>query len=80
MAWWSYEAPIPWPGYERERSTLYAAGLLGEDEKAELEAEWRREFDRAQEPGFTICLGPGEHLEGAAARRVHFRWADIRVS
>jgi hypothetical protein len=77
QAWWQYEAPIVWPGLDRERSTLYAPGLLGEAEKAELEAEWRREFDRAQEPGFSLCLGPGDWLEGAAARRAHYRYADI---
>jgi hypothetical protein len=27
QAWWEYEASIAWPGYDRERSTLYAAGL-----------------------------------------------------
>ena len=77
MAWWQYEAPIPWPGLDRQASTLYAAGLLAESEKAELEADWRAEFDRAQEEGFWLCLGPGEQLEGAAARRAHYRWADI---
>ena len=77
MAWWAYEASIPYPGPDREASTLYAAGLLGEAEKVELEADWRREFDRAQEPGFWLCLGPGDWLEGAAARRAHYRWADI---
>jgi hypothetical protein len=77
QAWWQYEAPIAWPGLDRERSTLYAAGLLGEVEKAELEAEWRREFDHGQEPGFALCLGPGDWLEGAAARRALHAWADI---
>jgi hypothetical protein len=77
QAWWRYEAPIAWPGLDRERSTLYAAGLLGDAEKVELEAEWRHEFDRAQEPGFSLCTGPGDWLEGAAARRAHYRYADI---
>jgi hypothetical protein len=77
MAWWQYEAPIPWPGLDRQASTLYAAGLLAEAEKAELEADWRREFDAAQASDFWICLGPDESLEGATARRVHYREADI---
>jgi hypothetical protein len=77
MAWWQYEAPIAWRGLERQASTLYEAGLLGESEKAELETDWRREFDQAQDPGFWICLGPGEQLEGAAARRAHYRDVDI---
>ena len=77
MAWWQYEAPIPWPGIERQASTLYEAGLLGDEERAELERDWRQEYDDAQDPEFWICLGPGERLEGAAARRAHYRWADI---
>jgi hypothetical protein len=37
VAWWRYEAcELRWPGYDRERSTLYEAGLLGEAERAEL--------------------------------------------
>jgi hypothetical protein len=67
LAWWQYDAPVTvkWPGYERERSTLWQAGLLlGDDERAALEAEWRREFDFAQR------LPAGE-------RRRHHSWADI---
>src|SRR6516225_1885744 len=77
MAWWQYEAAIPWPGYDRERSTLYSAGLLGEDEKTELEAEWRREFERGQQRGFFFCSGPNKYYSGAVARRELYRWADI---
>ena len=65
--WWAYEAPLRWPGYDREQSTLYLAGLLGDEEKVELEAEWRRHFERSQVPGFTFCSGPGEHAHGATA-------------
>jgi hypothetical protein len=40
MAWWAYNSPIAWPGYDRERSTLWRVGLLlGDDERAALEAE-----------------------------------------
>ena len=77
QAWWQYDSPIPWPGCDRERSALYAAGLLGEEEKAALEAEWRREFERGCDPDFVLCLGPDEHLTDAVARRAHYRWADI---
>src|SRR5215468_12791341 len=31
-AWWKYDSPIPYPGYDREQSTLYEAGLLSEQE------------------------------------------------
>jgi hypothetical protein len=78
QAWWRYEAgELRWPGRDRERSTLYEAGLLGEEERAELLAYWREQFDRAHDPGFFHCGGPGQFLEGEAARRAHFAWADI---
>ena len=77
MAWWQYEAPIFYPGYDREQSTLYEAGLLSESEKAELVARWKYEFDRACRPGFFVCLGPQHFLEGEQAREAHYRWADI---
>ena len=37
----------------------YEGDLLGEDEKAALEAEWRRDFEHGHEPDFTLTLGPG---------------------
>jgi hypothetical protein len=78
MAWWHYEAgDLSYPGYDLERSTLFAAGLLGAEEAAELLAEWRDDFDRAHRPGFFHCKGPGRCLRGAAARRAHYAWADI---
>jgi hypothetical protein len=78
QAWWRYEAgELRHPGYDRERSTLYEAGLLAEAERAELLAYWREQFDRAHGDGFFYCGGPGQILEGAAARRAHFEWADI---
>ena len=49
LGWWCYEAPekgLRYPGYEHERSILYEAGLLTEGERTELEAWWRKEFDR----------------------------------
>jgi hypothetical protein len=78
QAWWDYRAgDLRWPGLERERSTLYEAGRLDVAERVALEAEWRREFNRAQSSDFWMCLGPGEVLEGAAARRALYAWADI---
>src|SRR3954447_18569012 len=35
-AWWEYDAPIRWPGYDRETVALYEAGLMSEEEIAEL--------------------------------------------
>jgi hypothetical protein len=78
MAWWRYEAgDLRYPGHDREQSTLYEAGLLAEAERAELLVHWREEFDRAHGPHFFHCAGPGRILHGAAARRQHFKWADI---
>jgi len=77
VAWWAFEAPIGYPGYNRERSTLYGAGLLAEGEREELLRYWREQFDRAHDPNFFHCGGPGKILHGAAARREHYRWADI---
>ena len=77
-AWWRFEAgDLRYPGYEREQSTLYEAGLLGEDERTGLLTFWRKEFERAHEPHFFHCEGPGRIFEGAKARRRHFCWADI---
>jgi hypothetical protein len=77
VGWWDYEAPLPRPDSEREQSTLYEAGLLGETERAELLAEWRREFERAHGPHLFHCDGPGAVFHGAAARRRHYAWAGI---
>jgi hypothetical protein len=77
LAWWVFEATIDHPGYARERSTLYEANMLAEAERAELLKYWREQFDRAHGPDFFACMGPGQILEGAAARRAHFEWADI---
>jgi hypothetical protein len=77
QAWWDYDSPIPWPGYERERSALWRAGALTEDERVELEAAWRHHFERSHAPGFSVCMGPGKILSGDRARRAHFRHHDI---
>jgi hypothetical protein len=65
-AWWCFEGHgLAYPGYDRERSTLWAAGLLLDDnERGALEAEWRAAFDLAQR------LPAGE-------RNAVFAWADI---
>jgi hypothetical protein len=78
MAWWEFDAgDLKHPGYDRERSTLWRAGVLTAEEKAELEREWRREFEQAQAPDFTVNDGSGEVLTGIRARRAHYAWADV---
>ena len=86
VAWWRYDSPIPYPGYDLERSALYEAGLLGEQEREQLVAEWREEYERAQAPGFGFCAGMRPDgsgalwLTGQAAREAHHAWADIPTS
>jgi hypothetical protein len=78
MAWWRFDVGnLRYPGYDHERSTLYEAGLLDEEERAWLLADWRREFARAQSADFFFCSGPQSIFHGATARRKHYRWADI---
>lgn len=78
--WWQYEAPISWPGYDNETVALYEAGLLSDEEIAELMPRWRAEFERAQAPNFFYVEGPGVYFEGAVARRRHYEWAQIPPS
>jgi hypothetical protein len=52
MAWWRYEAPIKWPGYNLAKSTLWAAGLLETAEARALEEDWHEAFDQSLMPGF----------------------------
>lgn len=72
VAWWKYESLIPWPGFNRERSTLWAANLLGAAEARELEQGWRQAFDRSLEPGFSF--------QGETGWEAHLRfliWHDV---
>jgi hypothetical protein len=77
MAWWDYEASIPFPGYERQQARLFEAGLLSEPEAQELLAWWREQFDHAWSPHFFHCDGPGRIYEGPIGRQKHFAWAGI---
>src|SRR5215467_7882606 len=46
LAWWQFDCPAGLKyDYDHERSILWRAGILGADEKLDLEAEWRREFE-----------------------------------
>jgi hypothetical protein len=84
MAWWRFEAPFPYPGYDKECAALFEAGLLGEEEREQLVAQWFVHFTRPQDPRFTYCVGfakPSDRvatwLKGKAARRAYYRWAGI---
>jgi hypothetical protein len=76
MGWWQVEAPIAWPGHDGEKSALWAANLLSDAERGELERTWRGHFDEARAPDFWLSTG-GQILKGEAARRAHHEWADI---
>jgi hypothetical protein len=77
QAWWHFDAgELGFPGLDREQSALWEAKVLSEEERAALVRGWRREFERAQAPDFWLS-GSGRILRGAAARRAHYRWADI---
>ena len=67
QGWWQLDPEagnLEYPGYNRERSTLWRANVLTADERAELESGWRREFDAARG-------------KGARARREAFEHHDI---
>jgi hypothetical protein len=70
-------APFKYPGFNQERSTLWAAGLLGSAEVRALEKDWREEFDRSLAFGFTFNDGPRGTLTGEAAHIAHLVYHDI---
>jgi hypothetical protein len=52
QGYYEFEFKDPRPAYAVERSTLWrVSGVLSEAERAELESEWRREFDAAKGKG-----------------------------
>jgi hypothetical protein len=76
-AWWEFDSPVPYPGHDRETAVLYEANLLDAEERDQLEHGWRREFEHALEPGFSVTVNPEVILIGARARRAHWEWAGI---
>jgi hypothetical protein len=51
QAWWCFDTELEYPGYDRERSFLYAAGALTVEERDGLEREWKAAFDAARGMG-----------------------------
>jgi hypothetical protein len=52
QAWWEFDTDLKYPGYFRERSVLWRTpGVLSQQERTELECEWRREYDAARGMG-----------------------------
>jgi hypothetical protein len=82
MGWWCFEARemgLRYPGFEYERSVLWETpGVLSEEERAELEREWRRQWDRCWDDlHFFHCAGPDKNFTGDEARVRHLSWADV---
>ena len=68
MAWWQFEAgDLRYPGYDREQSTLYRAGLLGEEERAELAGILARGVRESVGARFLDGLAPELHPRGRAS-------------
>jgi hypothetical protein len=66
LAWYYFERPDVPLSDDHESSTLWAHGVLGNAEKAELEAWWKTEFENAYALGYD-----------AIRRRRHLDWADV---
>jgi hypothetical protein len=82
QGWWYYEAPqlgLRYPTSQYERSVLWeTSGVLTEQERAELEREWRHQWDRCWEnESFFHCAGPDKIYNGDEARVRHLAWADV---
>lgn len=79
FGWWRYDAKAPgkYPSFNLEKSTLWSAGLIEPDEARQLEAEWRLEFFRSLEPGFTFHDGPRGILTGGKAHIAHLVFHDV---
>lgn len=81
MGWWCFEARemgLRFPGQAHERSALYEfTDVLSADERAQLEAEWRKEFDRSWDEHFFFCAGPDKIFTGDDARWQHWLFVDL---
>jgi hypothetical protein len=80
VAWWHFEKGLRHPGIEHERSILFEfpefADVLSADERAELEAYWRKEFERSWGPNFSFDAD-GRIYSGDAARWQHWLFVDL---
>jgi hypothetical protein len=77
LAWWKFEAKIPWPGFNRERSTLWEANLLGATERRQLEHDWHSEFVQSLAPNFTFRERDGHYLHGHEAHIANLVFHDV---
>ena len=80
--WWLYEKQRRQPlGVGDQHVTLFEMGELSAAELAKLMPRWREEYERANDPAFSYCVGQvagvAKWLKGSAARRAHYRWVGI---
>jgi len=81
LGWWWYEAserglPPRHPALH-ERSILYEfSDVLSAEERAELEAEWRKEFDRTWDTNFSF-YADGKYYTGDVARELAWIAIDL---
>jgi len=81
LGWWWYEAserglPPRHPALH-ERSILYEfSDVLSAEERAELEAEWRKEFDRTWDTNFSF-YADGKYYTGDVARELAWIAMDL---
>src|SRR5262249_61192640 len=72
--WWDFQSPVSRPRDPcYDRAVLWAAGLLSHEERRLLQSGWRKDFEAAQERGFTGIAAPGAILKGEAARQAWYR-------
>jgi hypothetical protein len=74
--WWLYEREMQPPSRQDEAATLYAMGELTGSELNQVVGEWRQHYEHALGPRFSYNTG-ATWLQGASARRAHYRWAGI---
>jgi len=73
QAWWrSREAPFKYPGFNLEKSSLWASGLLGSAEQRQLEEDWYELFVRSLAPDFTF-----QGLSGGEAHIAALMFEDV---
>jgi hypothetical protein len=79
QGWYEFEAPPDLERvYARERSMLYGRGLLGIDEAARLEDEWRQGFDEAQTRFSTDAERERYYQEIDLPESLRKRWSAAR--
>ena len=80
--WWLFERGEERPEHQAQR--LWELGELGPAELPDVISEWRERWAKAQKPRFAYCIGHAKEgdtfaswLEGAEARKAHYRFWDI---